>query len=211
MVVPADWIPGNELDDAIGLPMAGKWPGIDFSRGGFVDDGYLHDTDDLVKAGLHSWTIYGVLAFTHWLYYSDRYYFTYTMTEFGSEGMALQWRTWNGIAWWIRNLTKTVSWGITGLAWCISLIPLDATYDMFVATTTYLLMVEMFVIFLDCILLFVSFFAYSDSYEAQHQYYTAFSRLVYNHGTTTNWENDRRDQESFAWEDFALQGFALST
>ena len=65
--------------------------------------------------------------------------------------------------------------------------------------TTYLLMIETAVIFIDCVLLFISFFAYSDAWDNQHQHFTVFQKLVYSHGTTIDWENKRIEQESHSW------------
>jgi hypothetical protein len=64
---------------------------------------------------------------------------------------------------------------------------------MFVNSTTLLLGVESLVIFVDAILLFVSFFAWSDQWENNHMNYTQWDKLAYSHGTTLQWDNGRID------------------
>merc|ERR1711957_771850 len=51
--------------------------------------------------------VYGVLIVTHWSYYSDRFYYEYTMSEYGR--LHLTFRTWYGVATYIRDLTKAFS------------------------------------------------------------------------------------------------------
>jgi hypothetical protein len=87
MVVPQDWIPDNNLGAGGSLPIGAVWPSVDMDRGGHRSDGALSEVDDVVNAGLHAWVAYGAMAVAHWAYYSDRFYYTYTNSEFHTAGL----------------------------------------------------------------------------------------------------------------------------
>jgi len=170
--IAADWIPENPL--GVKFPIGNIYPLPDFGLfGGRDEDGTLAESET-VKAGLYGWIVYGVLIFAHWSYFADRYYWEYSMSN---QNLHLAWRTWYGLGVWLRDFTKTVTWGVAGLAWCISLIPVPITFIYFAQIATYLLMTETFIVFIGALIKILSSFAGSDLWENDHMNYTPWSKL----------------------------------
>jgi len=206
MVEHANWIPENPI--GIHLPFGHEmFPEVDWSLGGMKETLSLA-AHEPISLGLYAWVVYGVLIVTHWSYYSDRFYYEYTMSEYGS--LHLTFRTWYGVATYIRDLTKAFSWGLTGFFWAISLIPSALTFTWFSHAVTYLLMIETFVIFLEAVMKIVASFAYSDQYEIGHQNHTPYSTLTYAIGQFTTWETGRDLASDMSWTDLALQTMSLT-
>ena len=178
MAEDASWIPENPI--GIHLPFGHEmFPSVDWGMGG-MDDALSIYGQEPIKLGLYAWVVYGVLIVVHWSYYSDRFYYEYTMSEYGSLHAAL--RTWYGIATYIRDLTKAFSWGIVGFFWVVSLIPSGLTFTWFAASVTYLLMIETFVVFLESMMKFWAMFAGSDQWEINHMNHSVYSTLNYSIG-----------------------------
>ena len=125
-LLPVNFLPENPL--GISLPPNFFYPEVDWDKSGSTV-GDLLTSADPVQAALYAWVIYGVLIVANWSYYSDRYYYFYTMDKHGTAHLA--WRTWYGVATWIRDITKCASWGITGLFWAFSLMPYGTTFSYF--------------------------------------------------------------------------------
>jgi len=106
---------------------------------GLIPDQPLTASDPL-RLGLYAWVIYGVLIVTNWSYYSNRFYYTYTMSEY--RWFHAAWRTRYGFGTFIRDTLKTLGWGIVGFFWAISLIPSPITFSWFAQATTVLLSID---------------------------------------------------------------------
>lgn len=205
-MVETNWIPENPI--GIKLPFAhALFPDVDWSMGGFKEE-FSMSKHEPIKLGLYAWVVYGVLIVCHWSYYSDRFYYEYTMSEYGS--MHLTFRTWYGVATYIRDLTKAFSWGAAGFFWAISLVPSGLTFMWFANAVTYLLMIETFVVFLEAMMKVFATFAYSDQYEIGHQNHTPYSKLNYAIGQFTTWNTSRNLGEDLAWTDLVLQALSLT-
>jgi len=122
---------------------------------------FLTEADE-VKSGLYGWIIYGLLIFVHWSYYADHYYWNYTQDKYGM--LHLTWRTWYGVGTWLHDFTKTAAWGLMGLSWCFSLIPVTNSFQYFAELTTYMLMIETLISFVHVTMTVISSFAESDQY-----------------------------------------------
>jgi len=57
-----------------------------------------------------------------------------------------------------------VTWGIMGLAWCYSLMPIPSTFQYFAMLTTYMLMIETLISFVHVSMSLIASFAESDQY-----------------------------------------------
>lgn len=169
-----DWLPENPL--GIGMPMGLPYPKPNFELGGIFGKDFLSQAEE-IKAGLYGWIVYGALIGVHWSYFADRYYFSYTVSPLN---MNLAFRTWNGVATWVRDITKTVSWGVTGFFWvCSAVIPSGTTFEFFAVISTYLLMVETFNLFFLVLMRLMSFFMFADQYENDYHNYLKYDRRNY--------------------------------
>jgi len=161
MAEEASWIPANPI--GIDLPFGHEmFPEVDWGMGGMKDTLSLKEQEP-IEVGLYAWVVYGVLIVVHWSYYSDRFYYEYTMSKYGSFHLAF--RTWYGIATYFRDLTKAFSWGIVGFFWALSLIPSAFTFMWFARAVTYLLMLETSVVFVEVLTKFFANFAGNDQWE----------------------------------------------
>jgi len=163
-----NWIPANPI--GISLPFGRGnnfgYPKIDFAESfsSLLPAHPLNEADP-IKAGVYAWVIYGVLIVAHWSYYSNRYYYEYTMSEFG--WMHAAWRSWYGLATFVRDFGKCFGWGIAGVFWAFSMIPIGTTFIYFTHAVTYLLMLETALIFFGILVKVAAFF--NDSYlNEQH-------------------------------------------
>jgi hypothetical protein len=192
------------------FPLDGLFPEVEWEEAGIEGEGTLKEIEDIGKVAAFAWSVYGTLAVAHWTYYSDRYYYFYTMGA--KHWWATAGSTWYGFAWWVRNFTKAFSWLVVGLFWVLSMIPTKTTFWLFACATTYSMMIEGFVIFFDAFLLFVSFFSFSDAYDNQHHLEAEiWSKLGYMIGIEAEWEHERDEAEDYAFTDLELQIFSLTT
>ena len=120
MVLNAVWTPANPIGLKLPMNLYAFWPKNDWAMAGIALPDTLTEAEP-IKAGLYAWVIYGALIVVHWSYYSDRWYYEYTMSKYGSVHLTT--RTWYGTAILLRDLSKVTSWGITGLFWAVSLLP----------------------------------------------------------------------------------------
>lgn len=198
-MVDADFVPDNPL----GIELAEfPFPGIEFDFAGIEGSEKLTEMDP-IKAPLYAWCAYGALAVIHASYYSENFYWQYIVDKHASAHMAF--RTWYGVATWLRDFTKMLSWSLLLIAWAASVIPYPIFLQYFAKATTYILMIETFTIFLKVMLMAISFVAESDQYQNDHQHYDLFDKNFYKFGEFTTFIDDLDLPGDMGWTDGALQ------
>jgi len=82
----------------------------------------------------YGWSSFGVLAMSNLMYFVDKYYYMYVVTDYPNHGLfthsVMIFRE------WLRSVISIVSYAIMGTAWCLTLIPWEGRWTMFAAVAT---------------------------------------------------------------------------
>lgn len=99
-----------------------------------VDDG-LH-LRALVNAASFAWFSYGMMSMTNVIYYVNKFYWEYIIRY---DTKVLAFRTWWGIAEYIRVMLNFSTWGLCLMFWAATFVPASETHVLFsyVASVMY--------------------------------------------------------------------------
>lgn len=186
---------------------------------------------DPIRAGIYAWGIYGVLCFTNYIYYGDRFYWNYTTSPW-SANASFGFRSIWGFASWFRDFTLWAGWSATALLWALSAFGNVHLIKMFAYVSTFLINMTMFRVVAQVVLHVagllmdtyshdLNVFNYWDSkvWGFSNKAVPASGR-VYKNTTTNMYEQQayysmsgtrNRDMPSdYAWIDFLLEGVNIA-
>lgn len=135
-------------------------------------------------------------------YYGDRYYWNYIMSDYADTHFAF--RSWWGFVTWFRQFTSALFWGLGGVAWVLSMLPIQALRLMFAQTAGVILGLTLLRAVLQVLLQFGAFFW--DTYDGQLSLFNYWkSDYVWGFGYFKDELDTRAWADDYAWIDFYLE------
>lgn len=196
MGLEGDWEPENPL--GVHLPLhEGVWP--DFAW----ELAESRKSTDPIKGGLYAWAVYGVLCVVNFAFYSDRFYYVYTQSKYATAHLAF--KSWWGILTYGRNISKVGLWGLLGLFWVLTFIPVHAMAELFGWLATIVMVAESVVAVLYIIAGVLALWMDGPMvYQTQLRLHNYWDKAVYGFGNYSDYDAGRNEPVDFSFTDFNL-------
>ena len=170
-----------------------------------VENEHIREHNETSLAGYYGWYLYGFLVIANFSYYADLYHTKYKKSIYHSPtGVAF--KTIYGLGTWLRSVWKLTVWGITGIFWVLTFIPLRVFKQIFYYIVFGVMGAELVriigIIIIDCAALI------GDDYSVNHELKSDQMSKIIARGDLM--EVSEEKETDYSWIDYLIEMSTIS-